>query len=593
MITHFKVLLLLLFIILINNDLFSQNTTNKTLTELHQKMFKARKIRDFDSTIYYLKKLDDYSILNNLHQEKHNTKLLRFDAYVIFEKHSKALELGLTIFNYLQKDQEYLKCSRYWRVVKYLSDFMVSIKNYQEALEYLNSYKKTECEADKSKFTDYSIAQVLVKMGLKDSALVLMNNYTTNLTDTKFTNQNLISIHNKVGLLYKSADRYDLAISHFNYVLLLIDSLKIRPNLKPTILGNIGSCYLKMNNLNKAYSFLTKDSKGSLANNSYDSYYNAELALARIDYLQKRYSVAIKRLKSIINSNISLSHKIKEESYVLIIEIQEVIGDMKGTLKSLRMQSLYSDSLAQTTRRSNETYIRTNSDLMYNSIKEKLKIKEGKRKREKLLLLEKLKLKRDNTIYISLIFILIVLILVVYLRKILIDKKRIELIKEQEIKIAQQLIKFENEQKKLLEIKVKQRNKRINSQALELESKKQSASRIVKNLESSITISKSELLSFEIFVQNELEIKSIRGQIQTFIGDIGEDYIDNLKLKHPLLTDNEVKLSIMVLLKLSNKEIAISQNSTPNTIKTSKNRLKKKLKLSADDSLYHYLFTLV
>jgi len=593
MINNFKVLFLLPVILLINNDLFSQNTPNKTLTELHQKMFKVRKIRDFDSTIYYLKTIEDYSVLNNLQQEKHNAKLLLFDAYVIFEKHSKALELGLTIFDYLEKDQEYLECNSYWRVVKYLSDFMVSIKNYEEALEYLNSYKRIKCEVNKSKFTDYSIAKVLVKMGLKDSALALMKNYVINLTDNEFTNQNLISTHNKVGLLYKSADQYDLAISHFNYVLLLIDSLKVRQNLKPTILGNIGSCYLKMNDLNKAYSFLTKDSKGSRANNSYDSYYNAELALARIDYIQKRYSMAIKRLKTIINSKISLSHKIKEESYVLMIEIQEKIGDIKGTLKSLRMQSLYSDSLAETVRRSNETYIRTNSDIMYNSIKEKLKRKEEKRKREKLFLLEKLKLKRDNTIYISLIFILIVFILAVYIRKIIIDKKRVELIKEQEIKIAQQIIKFENEQKKLLEIKVKQRNKRINSQALELESKKQSASRIVENLESSINISKSELLSFEIFVQNELEIKSIRGQIQTFIGDIGENYIDNLKLKHPTLTDNEVKLSIMVLLKLSNKEIAIAQNSTPNTIKTSKNRLKKKLKLGADDSLYHCLFALV
>lgn len=593
MIKKFTLLMLLLSFIVTNNEVFSQDSQNTIRAELKTKMFKARKSRDYDSTIYYLNKLKEYNISINSPQEIYNTKLLLFDAYVVFEKRSNALELGLTIFNDTEKEKEYLNCSNYLRVLSYLSDFMVSIKNYKEALNYLNSYKTIGCDIDKTNSTDYLIANVLIKMELEDSATLLMDNYVKVLSNSKITNSELINKNNQVGLIYKCAYQYDKAINHFNYVLLLIDSLNINKGLRPTILGNIGDSYMNMQDLNEAYAFLIKDSEGSLFYNSYDSYYNAELDLAKIDYASKRYSLAIKRLENLINSKISFQNITKEEAYILLTQVKEANGDIEGALTSLRIQKIYSDSLAKITSQSNETYNRTTSNLMYNAIKDKLKSKEEKRKREKLFLLEKIELKKNNTIYLSLIFILIVVILILYLRKTIIDKGRNELIKEQEIKISNQKLKLENEQRKLLEVKVDQRNKRITNQALELESKKLSANRIIENFKSSTSIPKSELLSVEIFVQNELEIKSIRGQIQSFIGDVGEDYIENLKLSHPLITDKEVKLSIMVLLKLSNKEIAISQNSTPNTIKTSKNRLKKKLELSSDISLYTYLFEMI
>jgi DNA-binding CsgD family transcriptional regulator len=50
-----------------------------------------------------------------------------------------------------------------------------------------------------------------------------------------------------------------------------------------------------------------------------------------------------------------------------------------------------------------------------------------------------------------------------------------------------------------------------------------------------------------------------------------------------------LKLAGMVVMKMSNKEIAVSKNTTLESSKKAKNRLKKKLNVSSEDNLASYL----
>jgi len=102
-------------------------------------------------------------------------------------------------------------------------------------------------------------------------------------------------------------------------------------------------------------------------------------------------------------------------------------------------------------------------------------------------------------------------------------------------------------------------------------------------------ISSSDLKSIDFFVQNELELKSTRAKLHHDIDKVGGKFFSVIQRKHQNLTEPDLKLATMVVMKLSNKEIAISKNITTESAKTAKNRLKKKLNLSEKDSLEEYL----
>ena len=73
------------------------------------------------------------------------------------------------------------------------------------------------------------------------------------------------------------------------------------------------------------------------------------------------------------------------------------------------------------------------------------------------------------------------------------------------------------------------------------------------------------------------------------MGDLSSNFYNDLKIKHGNLTELELKLAAMVVMKMSNKEIALSKNTTIESSKKAKNRLKKKLGILPELELSVYL----
>ena len=67
------------------------------------------------------------------------------------------------------------------------------------------------------------------------------------------------------------------------------------------------------------------------------------------------------------------------------------------------------------------------------------------------------------------------------------------------------------------------------------------------------------------------------------------NFTNNLLTKFPELSPAEIKLASLLRLKLSSKEIASLIFITPDSVKTSRNRLRKKLNLSSSDNLTSFL----
>ena len=70
---------------------------------------------------------------------------------------------------------------------------------------------------------------------------------------------------------------------------------------------------------------------------------------------------------------------------------------------------------------------------------------------------------------------------------------------------------------------------------------------------------------------------------------VHSDFLVELKEKHPAITPNELKLSAYLRMNLSTKEIAQLMNISVRGVEISRYRLRKKLALPSETSLFDYL----
>jgi len=155
--------------------------------------------------------------------------------------------------------------------------------------------------------------------------------------------------------------------------------------------------------------------------------------------------------------------------------------------------------------------------------------------------------------------------------------------------LKETLLKLANKEQDFLKLKVQEESRNVQILSQELTFKQDFSKSLIYKLKEIETISKPALNNIEFFIENELDIKSTRALLQNQMGDLSSNFYSNLKIKHGNLTELELKLAAMVVMKMSNKEIALSKNTTIESAKKAKNRLKKKLGVPPEGELSAYL----
>lgn len=74
-----------------------------------------------------------------------------------------------------------------------------------------------------------------------------------------------------------------------------------------------------------------------------------------------------------------------------------------------------------------------------------------------------------------------------------------------------------------------------------------------------------------------------------YFQNVYHDYLGRLKTQFTDITPNELRLCALIKINLSTKEIANALNITPDSLRTAKYRLRKKLKLETDENLSDFL----
>jgi len=183
---------------------------------------------------------------------------------------------------------------------------------------------------------------------------------------------------------------------------------------------------------------------------------------------------------------------------------------------------------------------------------------------------------------------------------ILLKKRKDKLLTHQKVKIYEQEKELANaEQEKSdilrqeLENELKFRNKELTTHALNMMQKNKLLDSLSLRIDEFKKVSndeqKGEIRKIKREINNYLRSDKDWELFKIYFEQVNESFFDDLKDKYPDLSINDLRLCALIKLDMNIKESASVLNVAPNTIKSARYRLRKKLKLDTETHLYEFI----
>jgi ligand-binding sensor domain-containing protein/DNA-binding CsgD family transcriptional regulator len=163
-------------------------------------------------------------------------------------------------------------------------------------------------------------------------------------------------------------------------------------------------------------------------------------------------------------------------------------------------------------------------------------------------------------------------------------------LKNEQLESEQAILSLQNEK---LATEIDTKNNELMSKAVQMAHKNELLIGIKDDLEAIKTASETERLkslkNLTRTLESEIENKESWDQFLIYFNQTHQNFIHELQLKHPNLTQNDLRMCALTRLNMSNREMATLLNITITGIEQSRYRLKKRLNLTVDDDLSRYL----
>lgn len=458
----------------------------------------------------------------------------------------------------------------------------------------------------------------------------------------------LISLLNDLGSTYSSMSEYDTALEYYFESLELCEAIGLERGIS-TNLGNIGLAYFELNQDEKAMEFYKRaleinqrlDNTNSLATNYNNigllhgdqgrfeealGYHFKALDLRKeLDYtmsianslnnigrvyMQKgKHEMAMeyliralqvnggndKDLSSIIHENITKTYislgqldsaRIHGEQtlllsqvygsklgvkvgYELLTDIYQKLGDYEQAFKYQKLLMAVKDSIlnAEKSRQINELQTEY----------------ETRQKEQEIALLEQEKEQEAmlrNAFLAGLVLIGIIGLLVYNRQRLKLKKNRTELDNKhlQEEQLEKDL-EFKNRQLTTHSLHLVQKNEAMKELKEEIESLKQKDAGDISR----------DLQKLENKVDYSFNLDKDWKEFKLYFEEVHTGFFDTLKEQYPDLTPNELRLSALAKLNLSIKETSTILGITPDSVKTARYRLRKKLGMETEEKLTDFM----
>jgi tetratricopeptide (TPR) repeat protein len=360
--------------------------------------------------------------------------------------------------------------------------------------------------------------------------------------EAKQDTTSLITFHLNLGACYSVNQEIDKAIQCFHASMELFHAID-NDKFKTAIYQNLGNYYYSIENYKKSFQYLSKAKELALKNNN----------LEQLLYVLHSFSTLFDDQNEI------------DSAYYYLREYETLKDRL---INHSKMTEVY------------QSYV----SVLIESSENKLKIA----KNELSL--------RNKQYAITVISAITIIVTIVYLLIFLYQKKRNAqqktLLKEIENKDLSVRLQYQNELRKLQNEKLEDQLREINSYSLLLLNKNHLLQQIL-DIVAQYTGNKEK--ASEIFRKIKTMVKNNQHtdkEWDDFIlhfEKVHPRFFENLLIKYPDLTKNDLKLCAYIRIGMSMKQIAQMLNIFPDSVKTNRYRLRKKFCLPDNENLDDFI----
>lgn len=499
-----------------------------------------------------------------------------------------------------------MHATAYEYVRKWQKTDFATEKDYFDFLEYCEKNLKEDRKVNDAKVT-FAVGEILQKHGKQHDAYGYLYRASMLLKSSKVHDvQFLIQFHEAMGLSYFYFRRFDQAKTHF-FKALELSPLPVRSqiNINNTIglifrdqgdaeaarayfekalkvaskngstdwvgviSGNLGYYYWTQKNYVKARKLAETDLKISLNTHQWGSAVNALCLLIDIDVAENKLDAATEKMKQAFGL-LDHDHSAggRRAVYKSQTNLLERKGDFRGALESNKLSVAYRDTMIK----------EINVENFNNT---EFQINFEKKQAEVSLLQEK---KKQNEFVIIALFVFLGTLVVAF------------------IVIIVQIMKRRKRDKQILILQNLRTEEELKNTEREMRS-------ILNNL-----IEKNQLVDqlrdeVELFHANQDDEKSLHekeklfDRLQSFTLLTEDDWVEFKKLfeklnpgffdflaeRYPDLTNAEIRLATLIKLNLSNLEMARTLGISPDSVRKTNFRLRKKLEIEQQDELVSFI----
>ncbi|MDX2361860.1 MAG: LuxR C-terminal-related transcriptional regulator [Crocinitomicaceae bacterium] len=490
------------------------------------------------------------------------------------------------------------------KIRKSISRILSEIGQNRSALEqeiYILDYYKSRLDYGQSSKTCARIGKLYFNLSQVDSGLVYYRLAIIEMekSDNK---KSIRNSYNNIGLAFQELGILDSAQFYFEKGLVTFELYPANSRndslMYGLLSGNIGNIYYLRGDYDRALELLNIDKRYNSKNGGNSSSFNATVLIAKIHLIKNNASEALANLleaEKIINSGkVRRQHALS--LYKCFVDVYHALHDYSKADYYFDQYSALNDSLQVASTSSQNEMQQAFIDEIINRELEMQRIANEKKEQEIIYLQQQEDLSQYKIIVLIGLVIMVIIISGFY-----IIRYRSNVKKRQEInRIKGQLIKTELDKKELeqgiLREELGVKNNQLTNFALDISRKHDFTDALMQRLKTLRKKSSPEMLpevnDLMIFARNELNIDKSLHELQENIAKIHFSFFENLEKTHPDLTKTEKYMCGLLRIELSNNEIAILREVSVDSVKVSKNRLRRKMKLEQRTDLTKYLRSL-
>ena len=316
--------------------------------------------------------------------------------------------------------------------------------------------------------------------------------------------------------------------------------------------------------------------------------YGSKCYVCLVEIISQIYTELNETDKAIDYAKEALFHSVelqdKADMFRELSKLYRKKGDLTGALE-------YKDSLLMT----KDSISARNSKGQYEANKVKLGLQEYQNQ----LKAEKEQQKKQQILFGSIIILVLVISFSVYkgLKNKMIKQKQkaiianLELEKERkEHLLAEKELETNKLKQQQLKHKVAEKNRELTAKALYFTNRNELIKDIINSLENNNKVAENKETAKQIrAIRNILQADDQGNDFMKHFESVNPGVLKRLKEKHPQLNTNDIRFICYVFMNLSLKEISMIFNITYNACEIRNRRIKEKMELDKNASLYDYI----